>query len=237
MTRPGGASAVPSLVSAALPRVLPFFAYVLVIAVTEAATALGLVEISPRAAALLYPLKAGLTAVALAFCLPRCPELSARDFLAGRKTLFSLLIGLVIFILWINLDFSWARLGEPTPFMPEAAESPAGRLFLISLRFCGAAILVPLAEELFWRSFLIRFLERGNFTAVPIGRPRPFSFMAVAVLFALEHHQILAGLVAGIGYNLVLCRTKSIAQCVLSHAVTNAALAVWVLITGSWHFW
>ena len=42
---------------------------------------------------------------------------------------------------------------------------------------------------------------------------------------------------AGIFYNLILYKTKSITNCVLAHAVTNLALALYVLSTGKWQFW
>jgi hypothetical protein len=42
---------------------------------------------------------------------------------------------------------------------------------------------------------------------------------------------------AGAAYNLLLLRTKSIAQCILAHAVTNFLLGMYVLITKQWFFW
>jgi CAAX prenyl protease-like protein len=57
------------------------------------------------------------------------------------------------------------------------------------------------------------------------------------VLFGLEHNFILAGVMAGIAYNLLLYRTKSLAHCILAHAVTNLALAIYVITTGKWQFW
>ena len=40
----------------------------------------------------------------------------------------------------------------------------------MAVRFFGLVALVPLIEELFWRSFLIRWLVDPEFTKVPIGR-------------------------------------------------------------------
>ncbi|MBW2187625.1 MAG: CAAX prenyl protease-related protein, partial [Deltaproteobacteria bacterium] len=57
------------------------------------------------------------------------------------------------------------------------------------------------------------------------------------VLFGLEHHLIIAGMMAGALFNLLLYRTRSIAQCILSHAVANLALGLYVLQTGQWQFW
>ncbi len=48
---------------------------------------------------------------------------------------------------------------------------------------------------------------------------------------------VLAGFVAGAIYTALLYRTSSVTQCVLAHAVTNAALGAYVLTTGNWQFW
>ena len=70
-----------------------------------------------------------------------------------------------------------------------------------------------------------------------IGTYSLFSFLIGAILFGLEHHLVAAGVMAGMAYSLLLYRTKSLAQCVFSHAVTNFVLALYVLKTGQWQFW
>ncbi|MFA5700415.1 MAG: CAAX prenyl protease-related protein, partial [Desulfuromonas sp.] len=78
---------------------------------------------------------------------------------------------------------------------------------------------------------------KKEFMQVSIGKFTWFSFLATAVLFGLEHNLYLAGICAGILFNLVLYRTRSIFQCVLSHATANLALGIYVLNSGNWHFW
>src|SRR5438094_8129287 len=77
------------------------------------------------------------------------------------------------------------------------------------------------------------YLQRG-------GAPGTFtwiSFLITSGLFAAEHAQWLVGLMAGIAYNLLWYRTRSLKACILAHGVTNLGLAVWVLATGQWNFW
>ena len=45
------------------------------------------------------------------------------------------------------------------------------------------------------------------------------------------------GLLAGIAYNWWMLRSKSLADCILAHAVTNGLLAGYVLLTGRWEYW
>ncbi|MGA7827253.1 MAG: CPBP family glutamic-type intramembrane protease [Geobacteraceae bacterium] len=56
-------------------------------------------------------------------------------------------------------------------------------------------------------------------------------------MFGLEHNLFLAGIMAGIAYNLLLYRTKSLSACILAHGLTNLALGIYVLQTGKWYFW
>ncbi|BCO11434.1 Abortive infection protein [Citrifermentans bremense] len=92
-------------------------------------------------------------------------------------------------------------------------------------------------EEIFWRSFLLRYLVDTDFESIPIGSFTWSSFIISTVLFGLEHHFFVAGMIAGVIYSLIVYKTRSIVQCVLAHAITNLALACYVLYTGKWYFW
>ena len=98
--------------------------------------------------------------------------------------------------------------------------------------------LVPLIEELFWRSFLIRWLiDPDDFQRVPIGRMTPFAAGGTAVLFALAHPEWLPALITGLLWAWLLWQTKSLSACLISHAVANLALGIYVMATGDWKYW
>ncbi len=107
----------------------------------------------------------------------------------------------------------------------------------MALRLTGATLLVPVAEELFWRGFILRWIVNPDFQKVPIGTFTWPSFVLTSLLFATEHNRWLVGLVAGIVYNLLVYRTRSLFACMVAHGVTNLALGVYVLNTGLWTFW
>ena len=59
-----------------------------------------------------------------------------------------------------------------------------------------------------------------------------------AALFAAEHGPYWeVGLLAGIAYNWLMIRTRSLGDCILAHAVTNGILCWYVLATGQWQYW
>jgi CAAX prenyl protease-like protein len=113
----------------------------------------------------------------------------------------------------------------------------AQRNVFLAFRVVGAVIVVPLMEELFWRAFLIRWLINENFKSVPVGAFTWLSFAVTAGLFGAEHSEWLAGLICGVLYNGLYYKRKDVFSCVVAHAVSNAALAVWVLSRGDWKFW
>jgi CAAX prenyl protease-like protein len=146
-------------------------------------------------------------------------------------------VGAVVFVLWVLPEGFYPLLSTPSPIDPfEKLVVPWVYLW-IAFRVFGASVVVPMMEELFWRGFLIRWLVKENFQKVAIGTFTWPSFLITSVLFASEHNRWLVGLMAGVVYNLVLYRTKSLYACMIAHGVTNLALAIFVLTTDQWAFW
>ena len=185
----------------------------------------------------LYPLKALVVAGLLYLYRNEYTELAWKDLLNIPTTLAAGGIGLLVFILWIKMDWAFGSSGIPQGFNPTLLPGKELQIVMTLSRIAGAVLVVPLMEELFWRSFLIRYIIHKDFESVRIGSFNWTSFLITVVLFGLEHKYILAGMMAGTLYNLALYRTRSLAQCVLAHAVTNLALAIYVLFTGKWNFW
>jgi CAAX prenyl protease-like protein len=123
------------------------------------------------------------------------------------------------------------------PFDPTSIKPEAWQYVFIGVRVFGAVVVVAFMEEIFWRGFLIRWIDGKDFKRVPIGVCSWKSFGITVVLFGFEHEQWLAGMVCGALYNWLYRRRKDLFSCVLAHATSNAALAAWVLWRGDWKFW
>lgn len=144
--------------------------------------------------------------------------------------------GIAVFLAWIWLDQDWAVTSRSAGFRPLRPDGSIDMVQAVA-RLAGFALVVPVMEELFWRSLVLRWIERHDFQSVA---PREVGWRAFAittVLFALEHDRWLAGAVAGIAYNWLYMRSGSLWVPIVAHAVTNGALGVWVLLTGHWEFW
>ena len=221
-------------------RVLPFAAFMAFIGLQELLLFLrdhGLVNFSDAGLLLLYPVKISVTLLLLLLFWGRYNELNWRDLTRPGQVLFSLGLGLLVFGLWINMDWRLPFTGNAEGYNPDLLADQLLRRSLIGLRFFGAVVVVPIMEELFWRSFLLRYLIDPNFEKVAIGGFSWLSCLATIVLFGLEHHLFYAGLMAGLFYNLLLYRSRSLAQCIFAHAVTNFALGLYVIAGGRWLFW
>ena len=146
-------------------------------------------------------------------------------------------IGIVVFLVWIALEpglLDEAGLGQPEAL----ASAPAGwSFFWMVFRVVGSVVTVPLAEELAFRGYLPRRLQAADFETVPLGRFSWLSFLLPSMLFGLLHGRWLAGTLAGMFYALALYRRRDLSEPVLAHAVTNALIATYVLLTGTWSLW
>ncbi len=154
------------------------------------------------------------------------------------KYLAALITGVLVLIIWVAPEEYLFQAGESAGFDPYSfGWSSSYTVVLIAVRIMGASLVVPVMEELFWRSFILRYLINPDFQKIPLGTFTWFSFTGTAILFGLEHHRIIPGVIAGIIYNLIIIRQKKLMGCIVAHGVTNWGLGIYVLMTKNWTFW
>jgi CAAX prenyl protease-like protein len=158
----------------------------------------------------------------------------------------TVVLGVAVFLVWVAPDlifptyrqhwlFQNAILGQLTNSIPESViRNP----IVLWPRIFQAVIFVPILEELFWRAWLMRWLISPQFEKVPLGAYQAGAFWITAALFASEHGPYWdVGLIAGVAYNWWMVRTRSLGDCILAHAVTNACLCAYVVLTRHWEYW
>ena len=228
-------STSPALVSPAAARIIPFAVFIGFIALQSAAgerlLSMGMDT------GWFYPARTIVVALLLLAFWRHYSELHDFAGVTGQRILVAFAAGVGVFLLWINLDFSWAALGKPSAFDPTLPDGSGLAWGFVSFRLLGLAVVVPVMEELFWRSFLLRWVDKQDFLA---SDPRKVSLRAVilcSLLFASEHNLWLAGLLAGLVYSLVYMRGGNLWLPIISHATTNAVLGWWILTNKQWQFW
>ena len=223
-----------ALYRAAWVRIAPFALFMLLLALRGAAPADGSWGFDPR---WLYGVSVLTVGALLAWFWRDYGELVKQLAPTTREISWALAVGLVVFWLWIHLDAPWMTIGQPSA--PFARLTIDGRLDwpLVVTRWIGAALLVPVMEELFWRSFLMRWIERPTFQGVDPQRVGLRAVVLSSFVFTLAHTLWLAAAIAGLAYAMLYVRTGKLWVPVIAHAVTNGALGVWVVATGNWQFW
>lgn len=221
-----------TLSPAALARIIPFAAFMALLALRGyLPDSLGLDS------RWVYALQTLLVAGLLAWHWRDYGELARQNLPDAREIGWSVVVGIAVFALWVKLDAPWMQLGEATAsFVPL---EPDGRLNwpLILFRLAGAALVVPLMEELFWRSFLMRWLERPGFEWVDPQRVALKAIVLSTFIFMLAHTLWLAAIVAGLAYALLYRWSGRLWTAVIAHAVTNGLLGIWVIASHRWEFW
>ena len=148
------------------------------------------------------------------------------------------LTGGVVFLMWIALDRAFGAHINSTMGAALASLPYNARIAWLAFRTLGAVVTVPIAEELAFRGFLLRRLISADFESVGSRRVSVLALVLSSVAFGAMHgDRWLAGTLAGLLYALVLLRRGRIGDAVIAHATTNALLAVWVLLSGSWDLW
>lgn len=220
----------PTFDRAAWARILPFAAYLAFFLVGDGLARLGVDAASLR---WLYAVKTATVVALLAFFWRDYTELKIR--MSPGAALTALVAGAVVFFLWINLHAGWMVIGTSDGFDPRtngAIDWP-----LAAVRIAGAALVVPVMEELFWRSFVMRWIDQPDFLSLDPAQAGIRGFVISVTLFGFEHNLWLAGIVAGGIYGLLFMRHRTIWSPILAHAVTNGMLGAWVVMTGAWSYW
>jgi len=214
-----------------IPYVLPFAVFVLMLAGQNYLAALGRWD---------YPFRVVVLAAVIWPCLSGVPSFRIQYWVP------SIALGAAVFAIWVGPDLLipgyrnhwWFQNGLTGTLASSIAPGLLSDPVVLAFRSIRAVILVPILEELFWRAWLMRWLISTDFEKVPLGTYAATAFWVTAALFASEHGPYWdVGLITGVIYNWWMVRTKSLGDCILMHAVTNACLSVFVIVGGHWEYW
>lgn len=176
-----------------------------------------------------------------------------------RGFFLAFLLGVVGILVWIAPAWIYARMVAAGSIMPDwlgwfgfvdrtqgfnpevLADKPSWQTAAIGMRFLRMVVVVPLIEELFWRGFLMRYVRAGevDWQRVPFGQHswKVYGIVTGLVMLAHDPADYLAAFVWGSLVYYVAVRTKSLAACVLMHALANLILGLYILETKQWGFW
>ncbi len=219
----------------AIPYLLPFVCYAGIASIPE--TWLGL-EAN-------YMVRIAVVSVALVWAWRQADRV-----LGSATPALSIGAGIVAGVLGTALWVSFKL-----PFTGAGGEAWSGRAFW--LRLAVSSLVVPFAEELAMRSFVLRFAVswgqargakdddafgqalKSSVHEVSIGTATRFAVVVSTLVFTLGHAMIEWP--AAIAYGLLMAGLwiwrRDLLTCIVAHAVTNATLALVVWHQGLWDLW
>lgn len=180
--------------------------------------------------------RGGMVAFVLILLWPAYSELHTPSAVRTVHWVLGFVAGLAVFLIWIALGQTAATATHEGRFVPLLADGSID-WFRALLRLAGLALVVPVMEELFWRSLVLRWIEQHEFLALDPRRVGFGAFVITTILFAVEHDMWVAGAIAGITYNALYMYSRNLWVPVIAHVVTNGALGVWILWTRNWSLW
>ena len=172
-----------------------------------------------------------------------------RPYVAEMRWAFSwetVVVGVVIFMIWVGLDPYYPK---NHVFMKDTAESiwnPFERFgdgsttawALICIRILGMTIIVPPLEEVFYRSFLYRYIVKYDFQKVALSHFDGVALAITSLLFGIVHFQWIPGIICGLAYQWLVIRKGRLGDAMTAHAITNFLLGCYVVWKGgaAWKF-
>jgi exosortase E/protease (VPEID-CTERM system) len=127
----------------------------------------------------------------------------------------------------------WIAVGQPSEdghLLREALAGlgPVAFASWVLLRVLGTVALVPVAEELFFRGYLLARLDLGG----PVGRA--FAIAVSSGLFALLHGRWMEAWIAGVIFALVMLRKNRLGDAMLAHMAANGLIVLSAVVRGDW---
>jgi uncharacterized protein len=149
-------------------------------------------------------------------------------------------VGVLVFVAWVGLDGLYptmsAREGRFNPLQTYGPGAFLGFMF-IGVRIVGSTLIVPMLEEVFYRSFLYRYIIQVQFLKIPLGRFDWKAFIFVGVAFGISHFEWLPGILCAFAYQALVWRKNRLGDALTAHAITNLLLGIWVVARGDYLFW
>ena len=156
----------------------------------------------------------------------------------------AIVAGVAVFFAWVGLDgfypFPTFLFGErAAAFNPleSYGDGSAIALTFIVVRILGSSLVVPMLEEVFYRSFLYRCLIKTDFLGVPLNSFNLTAFLVVGAGFGFNHYEWLPGIICAFIFQGLVIRKGRLGDAITAHAITNFLLGLWVVFRSAYYFW
>src|SRR6266567_3645781 len=114
-----------------------------------------------------------------------------RPFVTEMRWAFSweaILVGVAVCVMWVGFNDFYPKLSKPgdpsNPHLVFGLNSGAAWFFVL-VHLLGSTFVVPPLEEVFYRSFIYRYLIKEDFLSTHLNRFHVLSFVVTAIIFVI----------------------------------------------------
>jgi len=112
---------------------------------------------------------------------------------------------------------------------------------IVLVRFFRACVIVAIAEEVCWRGFLMRFVQKpdGKYWKIPFGTHSWIAYLASTGAFIMIHAAVdrpMAFVFGTLMYVLVIWR-KSLFAAIVMHGVANLLMGIYAMSCDKYGLW
>ena len=164
-----------------------------------------------------------------------------------RVSWLSVPVGIIGVFLWVVLT----QLGLEDPilqmlgfdlsrpsFNPFVIQSMPVFLAFMSIRFLLLTLANPMAEELFVRGWLVRWVDDPDFEHIRLNQLSTLALISASLYGIVSHPgEAIAAFVWFGLVTLLMRHTGNLWDCFVAHAITNFLLGVYVIQFQQWQLW
>jgi CAAX prenyl protease-like protein len=152
----------------------------------------------------------------------------------------AVLVGVAVFAAWVGLDGHYPMIAERAEGFNPALTYGSGSVLALAftaVRIVGSSLVVPPLEEVFYRSFIYRYLIKSDFLSISLGRLDWRAFLIAGAIFGIGHYEWLPGVLCAFAFQGLVCCKNRLGDAITAHAVTNFLLGLWVVAQNAYQFW
>ena len=107
----------------------------------------------------------------------------------------------------------------------------------LCLRVIGSSIFIPVAEELAFRGVLWDYIGNALQNRVSDRVKISIVWLGTSVIFGFLHSDIIAAIIAGLGYGGLRLLGYGVYGAIIAHITTNSIIAFYAIAYSVWSFW
>jgi CAAX prenyl protease-like protein len=146
-----------------------------------------------------------------------------------HQYIYAIAFGVAAFACWpLAIKFGIITLQNPA----DGHYPGVIHIALTTLKLVGFIVVFPVMNELFWRSFMLRYFINPDFRSISLGTAQLFSVLGVTILSGLAFQYGPPLSAVSLLLSLLLIWQKNLRCCIVAHGACQLLLAGYLYFSG-----